>query len=127
MTKPNGTVEEEIMSICNKYGFTPLFMDGTDMFFLKTPYSRWRVYYNGLEVKKLYHGNYWANSCQYKKRNKKFGEEFHEQNIKTKNMKRVISYIYYHDKNYIRSHNQHMDSLFAQIENKSRRKKVKIA
>lgn len=127
MMGPNGTVEEEIIIMCNKYGFTPTFPDGADMFFLRTPYSRWRVFYKDHEVKKLLHENYWQNTCQYKKSNKKFAEEFHVQHIKSKKLKEVLKYIYYHDKNHIRTHNQRMDALFAQIEKDSQRKKTKIA
>lgn len=106
--------DENIQLICNQFGIKCNI--GENIIFLTTNCGQWRVYLNGEDVEKLFHGNYRISQQEFKKR-KKYNEGFHEQNISMHNFYDVVRYIYYHDKySYKNKKKDRLELLFEQIE-----------
>ena len=108
--------DDEIREICDRY---ELIYNITDnVVFIRSACGRWNIFLRGDEVVNLRHENYrWAKGTA-QKTHKKFAENYHDQELETKDFREVVSYIVRHDKKMLRNFKKKtkMDKIFEEIE-----------
>lgn len=108
--------DDEIREICDRY---ELIYNITDnVVFIRSACGRWNIFLRGDEVVNLRHENYrWAKGTA-QKTHKKFAENYHDQELETKDFREVVSYIVKHDKKMLRNFKKRtkMDKIFEEIE-----------
>ena len=65
--------------------------------FVQSKCSHWRIYHDGCFVTKLEHENYKRSFPFLKQKHFKFGEGFHQQKLRNKDIYDVAYYITHHD------------------------------
>lgn len=106
--------DDNIRLICQKFGLKCKIV--SNVVLLETAVGEWRIHISENKVHKVFHGNYRIKRSEANKKNKKYNENFHKQDISKENFYDVISYIYCHDKGMLKKKKNRMDMLFEKIE-----------
>ena len=93
------SVERYVQNLCKHLHLNCTCAAG--VIFVRSRYASWRIYHNGGSVEGVYHENYRHRPGVEHKRNLKFQEGFHQQQLEIRSLQEILWYIANHDKKFL--------------------------